>query len=77
VTTAKIILNSKLESGVGENRGVALSFSANYAGGKNAEWAIWTPTLNLTMNVKGEVADKFVIGQEYTLTFTEDKVVVE
>jgi hypothetical protein len=77
--TAKVMLNSKMESGVGDNRNVALSFSANYADGKNAEWAIWTPNLALTMTVKGEVADKFVIGQEYTLTFSEDedKVVVE
>lgn len=67
--TAKVMLNSKHESGVGEHRQIVAAFSANYAGGANAEWAIYTPALALTMTLKGEVADRFVIGQEYTLTF--------
>jgi hypothetical protein len=71
-TTAKVMLNSKLESGVGDNRAVVLTFSANYAEGKNSEWAMWTPTLQLTMTVKGAVADQFNVGGQYTLTFTED-----
>ncbi len=70
-TTAKIILNSKLESGVGEHRQVQATFSANYADGKNAAWAIYTPSLQLVMTLKGEVADRFDIGREYTLTFEE------
>lgn len=63
------MLNSKLESGLGEHRQVVASFSANYAGGKNSEWAIYTPSLQLAMTLKGEIADRFTIGQEYTLTF--------
>ena len=69
--TAKVVLNSKLESGVGDYRQVVASFSANYADGKNNAWAIWTPTLQLSMTLKGEVADRFDVGQEYTLTFDE------
>lgn len=68
-TTAKIMLNSKLESGVGEHRQVVASFSAHYADGKNSEWAIYTPSLQLAMTLKGEAADRFEIGREYTLTF--------
>lgn len=75
-TTAKIILNSKTESGVGDQRGVILNFNADYKDGKNAEWAMWTPSLTVVMTVKGPVADKFVIGNSYTLTFDEDEVVV-
>lgn len=74
-TTAKVILNSKLESGVGENRQVQAGFSANYAGGANSEWAIYTPSLALQMNLKGAVADQFEIGQEYTLTFEKSEQV--
>jgi len=72
-TTAKIILNSKHESGVGEHRLVAAAFSANYAGGANKEWATSTPTLNVTMSLRGEIADQFVIGRQYTLTFDDDE----
>jgi hypothetical protein len=68
-TTAKVVLNSKHESGTGEHRQVVAAFSANYANGANAEWAIYTPSAQLNMTLKGEVADRFVIGQEYTLTF--------
>lgn len=70
--TAKVQLQSKTESGVGEHRQVVATFTANYAGGANAEWSKYTPSLSLTMTLKGEVADKFVIGQAYTLMFAED-----
>lgn len=67
--TAKVMLNSKMESGTGDNRQVVAAFSANYSGGQNSEWAIYTPSLSLNMTLRGEVADQFMIGQEYTLTF--------
>lgn len=70
--TAKVQLQSKLETGVGENRQVVAAFTANYAGGANAEWSKFTPSLQLNMTLKGEVADKFTIGQAYTLQFVED-----
>lgn len=72
-TTAKVVLNSKLEAGTGDNRSVIASFSANYANGQNSEWAMWTPTLQLSMTLKGEAADRFIIGQEYTLTFEQSE----
>lgn len=70
-TTAKVIVNSKKESGVGDNRMVQVEFGASYANGANADWAKWTPGLQLMMGMKGEAADRFTIGQEYTLTFEE------
>lgn len=69
MTTARVMCNSKHESGVGEQRQVVTAFSANYAGGANSEWSLYTPALSISMTLKGEVADRFVIGQEYTLTF--------
>lgn len=72
-TTAKIVLNSKLEQGTGENRQVTVSFSANYADGKNSAWSLYTPSMQTTMVLKGEVADQFKIGQEYTVTFEESE----
>lgn len=71
--TAKVMLISKLEQGVGENRSVLVAFTANYADGRNSAWAIYTPSLQLSMTVKGSVADQFKIGQEYTLTFEESE----
>lgn len=68
---AKVTLNSKLTSGVDAQRQVVASFTADYANGRNAEWAIYTPSLQLTMTLRGEVADRLTIGQAYTLTFEE------
>jgi hypothetical protein len=70
--TAKVTLQSKHESGTGTERQVVAAFTANHGSGVNAEWARYTPSLSLSMSLKGDVADKFVIGQAYTLTFEED-----
>lgn len=48
---------------------VALRFEADYADGRNAEWARFTPSLTVSMNVKGDVAEQFEPGGKYTLTF--------
>lgn len=70
--TAKVWCNSKTESGTGEDRQVAVRFNADYRDGRNKEWARWTPSLDLSVTLKGEVADKFAIGQGYTLTFEQE-----
>jgi hypothetical protein len=70
--TAKIICNSKQESGEGDDRQVNVSFGADYADERNKEWARWTPGLSLTMGLKGAVADRFETGNAYTLTFTPE-----
>jgi hypothetical protein len=64
--TAKVKLTSKtLYTGSQQ-----LVFGVDYADGKNKSWAAPTPTLNLTMTVKNEVADAFELGGSYTLTFS-------
>jgi hypothetical protein len=64
--TAKISLASKTES----KDIVQLTFGADHLDGRNKEWAAFTPSLNLTMTVKPEVAALFTVGAAYTLTFT-------
>lgn len=70
--TAKIVCNSKMESGEGDDRQVNVAFSADYADERNKEWARWTPGLSLTMGLKGAVADQFEAGQAYTMTFDKE-----
>lgn len=70
--TAKIICNSKQESGDGDDRTVNVSFGADYADDRNKEWARWTPGLSLTMGLRGAVADRFEVGKPYLLTFTPE-----
>jgi hypothetical protein len=70
--TAKVVCQTKNgEAGEGEDRTVNVSFVPDYADGRNAEWARWTPGLSLTMGLRGAVADQFEVGKAYTLTFTE------
>lgn len=56
---------------------VALSFTADYADERNKEWAKYTPALSLQMtvleSVLESVADKFAVGQPFTLTFTPEE----
>ncbi len=69
-TTAKVRCNGKVE----HNEQVQYVFAADYLSedGKaiNAEWARYTPALNLTITVKPEVV--FEPGQSYTLTFAPE-----
>ena len=73
---AKVKCSAKSESGEGDERRVGLAFYADYADGRNKEWAIATPTLSLTMTVRGDVAERFEQGKAYTLTFEESDVPV-
>ena len=66
--TAKIKCNSKTES----LSGVSASFCADYANGANQAWAESTPSLNVTLQMKPEVAALFSVGASYTLTFTPE-----
>lgn len=72
MVTAKIICQSKQESGEGEERQATVNFIPDYNDGRNKEWAKYTPGLSLTMGLRGSVADKFEQGKAYTLTFTEE-----
>lgn len=70
--TAKAQVNSKGDTTPGSP--VTLSFGPDYQDGRNAEWASATPSLSISMTVKGDVADFFEQGGKYTVTFerTED-----
>ena len=50
-----------------------LTFSADYADGRNKEWAKWTPALSLDMHVKNEVAEQFDFNGAYLLTFEKQE----
>jgi hypothetical protein len=65
--TAKVQVSAKTQSGPDA---FSLSFQPDYADGRNAEWAAFTPHLSLSMTVKREVADHFELNGRYTLTFT-------
>lgn len=70
--TAKIQCNLKQEYTVGEQRYATLGFMPDYADGRNKEWAVNTPSLDIRMTVKGDIADRFELGKKYTLTFSEE-----
>lgn len=72
MVTAKIVCQSKTETGEGDDRQATVTFAPDYADGRNAEWARWTPGLSLTIGLRGSVADRFEQGKPYTLTFTEE-----
>lgn len=72
--TAKIVCQTKLESGEGEDRQVTTTFVPDYNDGRNKEWARWTPGLSLTMGLRGSVADQFEVGSAYTLTFAPEEL---
>lgn len=67
--TAKVELRSKKEA----YQGSLLEFAPDYSDGRNAEWAAATPSLSLMMTVKGPVAEQFVQGEKYTLTFSKEE----
>lgn len=70
---AKIRLSQKIDEPASEHQGAfsELHFYADYADGKNKEWATSTPTLNLVMRVKKEIADTLEAGKSYDLVFQE------
>ena len=70
--TAKVKCATKVETGEGDNRQAVVSFAPDYADGRNKEWSLATPHLNLQMTLKGSAADLFEPGKAYTLQFVEE-----
>lgn len=69
--TAKVFLSGKTPLNDGQT---TLVFSADYADGRNKEWAKYTPSLSLNMVVLDEVAEKFgEYGARFTLTFEKEE----
>lgn len=70
--TAKVTVSrSEKPGGAGEGS-TTVYFGPDYNDGRNAEWAVATPALSLTMTVKDEVAKHFPVGKPFTLVFEED-----
>lgn len=67
-TTAVVRLYSKGESRDGQT---TLNFNADYADDRNKEWSKYTPALSVGMTVVDTVAEHFVEGKSYLLTFEE------
>lgn len=78
--TAKAQLGSKIQypwpNVVGEDGERApekemwyLNWTPDYENPANKEWALASPSLSFQMTVRGDVADKFVQGGKYTVTF--------
>jgi hypothetical protein len=67
-TTAAVALYSKGESSNGQTQ---LNFSADYDDELNKEWAKYTPALSVSMTVIDPVAERFLQGKQYLLTFEE------
>jgi hypothetical protein len=64
--TAKVRIQNKTEF----KEHTTLTFYADYADGRNKEWAYATPSLSVQMTVRPEVGQHFEQGKAYTLTFT-------
>lgn len=67
--TAKVQVARKERTAAGTDGETDLVFSADYADGQNKEWAKYTPSLDLRMRVKDDVAEQFELGQAFTLLF--------
>jgi hypothetical protein len=68
-TTAKIKVTGKTPVTDGQT---ILNFGADYADDRNKEWSKYTPALSLGMTVLDSVAERFELGQSFTLTFTPE-----
>lgn len=73
MVTAKVKVWTKVENGEGEQRQSTVTFGADYSDGRNKEWASATPSLQITMLMRGPVADQFEIGKAYTLQFVAEE----
>lgn len=71
--TAKVRCSTKNESGEGDDRYADVSFTPDYADGRNKEWAVATPGLSLHMRLNGRAADLFEQGKAYELQFVESE----
>jgi hypothetical protein len=74
VITAKVVCNLKQEFTYGTERQATVGFCPDYQDGRNKDWAAATPSLELRMLLRGDVADRFEPGRAYTLTFEPEPV---
>lgn len=70
--TAKVRCSSKQVQGEGDSRYAIVQFLPDYGDGRNKEWSLATPTLNLSMTLNGAAAGLFDQGKAYTLEFVPE-----
>lgn len=66
---AKLQVHTKVETGAGEHRQVQVQFTA-VGGPENEEWARYTPAAQLNISLKGNLADRYKIGESYFVDFS-------
>lgn len=71
--TAKVKVQSKSETGTGDERQTVVTFAPDYDDDRNKEWSLYTPALSLSMTLKGSVADRFDQGDCFTLQFVKEE----
>lgn len=68
--TAKAVVTNRQPFGGDTDPQVVVTIGADYADEANKEWAYYTPLFNLTMNLRGDVADQFPMGKKFTVQFS-------
>ena len=71
--TAVAVLQTKVTTESGSGSNTVLQFAADYKDARNKEWAYYTPSLNLQMTVRPEVADQFDLQGHYLLSFEKQE----
>ena len=69
--TAKIVCIGKTVETVddGDVIEALVTFSADYADGRNKEWSRYPPNISVQMMLNGQAAGLFEQGKKYTLVF--------
>lgn len=71
--TAKVTCTRKDVSGEGDDQHALVAFGADYADGRNKDWAHATPSLSVQMTLNGAAAEHFEKGAAYTLEFVPNE----
>lgn len=67
--TARVVCERKSKYGEGDERAASVVFRADYADDRNKEWSVVTPSLSVSMTLRGAAVDHFEAGERYVLQF--------
>lgn len=73
--TAKVVCHTKdvYRDSDGKVQHSNVYFTADYEGGRNAEWAEATPYLSLHMKLNAKATELYEEGKRYTIQFVEEE----
>lgn len=71
--TAKVKVCGIHSHGEGEYTSIRVMMDPDYEDGRNSEWALATPGINIGMNLRPEIAARFNQGDKVTVTFHVDE----